>query len=115
MMTSAAFPAEPPPLRLGAGSAIYVGSSRVLLDAVIEAYLHGESAEQIAEDFPTISLADVHGVLSYFLNHRTEVEHYLKLRSAEALLVERDAHQQNSDGATLRQRLQSRWAARSEG
>ena len=54
-----------------------VGNTRVRLDTVITAWLQGNSPEQIVESFDVLGLADIYGVISYYLNHRAEVEAYL--------------------------------------
>ena len=76
--------ADPLPLRLDSGGTYRVGNTRVRLDTVIYAYNHGSTAEQIARDFPTLDLADVHGVIGYYLRHRAEVDAYLRQREREA-------------------------------
>jgi uncharacterized protein (DUF433 family) len=34
----------------------------------------GRSAEQIRQDFPQLSLADVHAALAYYFDHRDEID-----------------------------------------
>jgi len=55
-----------------------VGDTRVRLDTVITAWKQGDSPEQIVENFDALDLADVYAVISYYLNHRPEVEQYLE-------------------------------------
>ena len=57
--------AVPTPLRIDADGSVRVGKTRVLLAMVITAFYHGESAEEIAENFPTLDLADAYGVIAY--------------------------------------------------
>jgi uncharacterized protein (DUF433 family) len=78
-----ALTADPLPLRCDAGGTYRVGQTRVRLDTVIFAYNAGSSAEQIAHEFP-VELADVHAVISYYLNHRADVDAYLEQREREA-------------------------------
>ena len=68
---------QPVPLRANADGLVRVGNTRVTLDSVVYAYRKGATAEQIAEDFPTLDLADVHAVISYYLRHSGAVEEYL--------------------------------------
>jgi len=49
----------------------------VSLESVVYDYKSGATAEQIAFDFPTLELADIHAVIAYYLRHRGEVERYL--------------------------------------
>ncbi len=76
--------ADPLPLRADEHGSIRIGNTRVLLELVIRAYQSGLNAEQIAERFDTLEMADVHAVLAYYRRHRSEVEAYMQRRQAEA-------------------------------
>lgn len=80
---------DPLPLRADEHGSIRIGHTRVLLELVIRAYQSGLSAEQLAERFDTLELADIHAVLAYYLRHRAEVEDYLRRRQAEAEEIRR--------------------------
>jgi uncharacterized protein (DUF433 family) len=56
-----------------------VANTRVLLELVIYAFHQGETAEGIVDSYPTLKLADVYGVISYYLNHRGEIDEYIRL------------------------------------
>ena len=102
--------AIPTPLRIDADGSVRVGKTRVLLATVITAFYHGESAEEIAENFPTLDLADAYGVIAYYLRHRAEVDAYMDeyRRQAEALRREIEARFPSQG---LRERLLARRAA----
>lgn len=69
---------ESPPIRNWDDGSIRIGQSRVILAAFLNAYRDwGWSAEQLAEQFPTVSLAESHAALAYYLTHRAEVDAYL--------------------------------------
>lgn len=76
--------ADPLPLVADEHGTIRVPGTRVTLDLIMDAYLAGASAQQIAEEFDTLELADIHAVIAYYLRHRAEVEAYLARREAEA-------------------------------
>lgn len=57
---------EPIPLSNDADGVIRISGTRVTLDSIVGAYLNGLSADSISEQFPTIPLADIHAVLSYY-------------------------------------------------
>jgi len=59
-----------------------IADSRVSLDSVVHAYLEGKSPETIAEDFPTLSLEQIHGALAFYLRHRAEMDRYLAAQDA---------------------------------
>lgn len=76
--------ADPLPLRADEHGSIRIGNTRVLLELVIKTYQSGLNAEQIAQRFDTLELADIHTVLAYYLRHRSEVEDYIQRRQTEA-------------------------------
>jgi uncharacterized protein (DUF433 family) len=62
----------------------WVAGTRVSLDSVILAFLEGLSPETIAiECFPTLTLEQVYGAITYYLAHRAEIDHYLEQADAE--------------------------------
>lgn len=52
--------AEAPPLLTDTDGAVRVGGSRVTLDTVVSAFDRGHTAEEIQQQYPTLSLADVY-------------------------------------------------------
>lgn len=57
----------------------YAKGSRIPLDAIVNTFRRGESAEEIFSGFPSIgSLARVYGILTFVLEHPAEIEEYLK-------------------------------------
>jgi uncharacterized protein (DUF433 family) len=72
------------PLQLDEHGAIRVSGTRVTLDTLIGFYRQGETPEDLHEGFPTVPLADIYAVISYYLAHRDEVDAYLKRRNEEA-------------------------------
>jgi len=55
-----------------------VAGTRVSIDSVIHAFWEGATPEEICQDFPSLTLAQVYGVIAYYLNHRDTVDAYLK-------------------------------------
>ncbi|MBL8797756.1 MAG: DUF433 domain-containing protein [Planctomycetia bacterium] len=100
--------ADPVPLRVDDGGAIRVGPSRVILDLVIHAYQTGDAPETIVHKYPTLHLADVYAVISYYLRHRGEVDDFLRQREAEAAELQRKIEASQPPLPDLR----SRWLAR---
>jgi uncharacterized protein (DUF433 family) len=68
---------------------IRIGDTRVLLELVIEAYQDGATPETIVGWFDSLRLADVQTVIGYYLNHKDEVEAYLREREARAEEIRR--------------------------
>ena len=99
------------PLTLTESGTIRVTGSRVSLDSIIWQYLQGHSAEQINESFPSLKLADIHAVISYYLNHSAEVEEYLRHQADKAEAIRRRIEsdpQHQTRIAELRERFQTR-------
>lgn len=67
--------------------------SRVSLDSIVHAYWNGQSAESIAQSFPSIKLEQVHGALAYYLAHQSEIDAYLQA-SQEDFDAQREASRQ---------------------
>ena len=98
---------DPLPLRTDRDGVIRVGGTRVTLDTIIGAFQQGADAEEIVERYPSLSLADVHGVLSYYLRHRAEIEDYLRERQRQAEEVQRQ-NEARFEPQGLREKLLAR-------
>lgn len=57
-----------------------VAGSRVLLDSIVYGFQEGKSPESILQSFPALTLAQVYGALTFYLDHQTEIEAYLTER-----------------------------------
>jgi uncharacterized protein (DUF433 family) len=103
--------AEPPPLRLDEGGVFRVGGTRVRLDTVITAHQNGCSAEETQRKYPSLELADIYAVLTYYFWNREKVDAYLaeRRRLAEEVRQEIEAHDP-SEG--ILEHLRERRAAR---
>ena len=56
----------------------WIRGTRVSLDSVVYRFLEGLSPESIQRDcFPTLTLAEVYGAISYYLANRAEIDRYL--------------------------------------
>lgn len=105
--------AQPIPLQIDSLGVVRVSGTRVSLDTVIAAFQEGESAEEIAQDYPSLSLADVYAVIAYYLNHQAEVEKYL-VQSREKAKQVRESVEARYDPIGIRQRLLARKKAMTE-
>lgn len=98
------------PLRVDEQGVIRVGDSQVLLDIVIREFNNGAEPETIAQGYPTLDLADVYGVIAYYLRHRKEVDDYLDSRRQEAERLRQEIESKQPDRAELRAKLLARKA-----
>jgi uncharacterized protein (DUF433 family) len=73
-------PTQPVPLEQDRDGVFRVGGTRVTLEVIVAAFADGATAEEIAQDFPSVPLPDVYAVISYYLRHRDEIEAYLNQR-----------------------------------
>jgi uncharacterized protein (DUF433 family) len=65
--------------------------------------LRGQSPEQIIADFPQLSLADVYAALTYYLDHREEIERQAK--EDEAFVADMKRKQGPTKFDLLKQKL----------
>jgi len=103
------------PLTQTEDGTIRVTGSRVSLEAVLYQYEQGNSAQQIHESFPSLRLADIHAVISYYLNHREQVNEYLRDQEKKARAVREDIESDpayKSKVDELRERIKSRYNSR---
>lgn len=75
---------EPLPLAVNPDGVVQVGGTRVTLDTLVASFNQGATAEEIVFQYPSLQLADVYAVISYYLRHRQEVEEYLQQRQQQA-------------------------------
>jgi uncharacterized protein (DUF433 family) len=69
------------PLAMDAHGVFRVGGSRVTLDLVVAAFQRRATAEEIAQDFPSLELSDVYQVIGYYLTHSSELAEYFEARA----------------------------------
>lgn len=105
-----ALQADPVPLREDADGAWRVGNTRVLLEMVIGSFERGATPEAIVESYSVLKLSDVYAVITYYLNHRDEVQQYLDRRRQVADEIREVIEAGKSDDDALRTRIRSRRA-----
>jgi uncharacterized protein (DUF433 family) len=57
--------------------ALKIAGTRVSLASVVISFTEGESAEKIAQSFPTLTLAQVYGAIAYYLENEKPINDYL--------------------------------------
>jgi uncharacterized protein (DUF433 family) len=75
---------EPFPLETGSDGVIRVRGTRITLDTVWAAFNEGATAEEIVQQYPSLSLADTYQAIGYCLRHPTVLDPYLAKRSEGA-------------------------------
>ena len=59
-----------------------VGGTRVSLDSLVYAFLEGHTAESIQQSFPSLTLEQVYGAITYSLAHREGIDTSLQEHAA---------------------------------
>ena len=98
---------EPSPLETDADGVVHVGGTRVTLDTIVAAFNDGATAEEIVHQYPSLHLADVYAVISYYLRRRSEVGAYLRQRQQQAAYI-REQNEARFDPHGVRDRLLAR-------
>ena len=98
-----------------ADGTIRVGKTRIALESVVHHFRLGATAEEIAQKFPSLKLAEVYGVISFFLSRREEIEKYLRWQEAEGDAVQAETESKfQTETEELRERILARWEKRAE-
>ena len=86
---------------------IHLRGHRIGIQHVVHVYDEGYSAEMLAEEFPTLSLALIHKTIGFYLENRTDIDAYIAQGRDE---IERHASTapRGPGLAELRQRLAAR-------
>ena len=95
------------PIHADADGVVRVAGTRVTLDTIVSAFKTGATAEEIAQQYPTVPLVDVYSVITYYLRHKPEVDAYLAARDALAARV-REEVERRFPAAGIRERLLAR-------
>ncbi|MBP8002566.1 MAG: GrpB family protein [Chloroflexi bacterium] len=74
----------------------------------MSAYKQGQTADEIVDDFPTVTLPEVYGVIAYYLQNIEKVEAYLQRREEEAALLREKIEARQGSQEGLRERLLAR-------
>jgi uncharacterized protein (DUF433 family) len=99
---------QAPPLESTEGGAVWrIAGTRIPLDTVVNGYLDGATAEEIAQAYPTLRLADVYAVIAHYLQNREAVEQYLAERRSAAQAVRHQVESRLAETG-LRRRLLTR-------
>ena len=82
---------EPTPIAEDANGVVRIANTRVTLDTVITAFLEGCTAEEIAQQYPSLQLSEIYLVIGYYLRHTEEVDTYIAQRQREATQIQQEA------------------------
>ena len=74
-----------------------IGETRVSLDSVVYLFREGISAEGMVENYPAVSLEQVHGALAFYLANQQENDAYLADGQRTAELQHRQSRKTNAE------------------
>ncbi len=89
---------------------VHITGHRIGVEDIVHFYNQGSSPEMLLETFPTLSLAVIHKVLGFYLDHQVEVDASIAANEAE-LERQRTTAPRGPDLAELRRRLKAKQAA----
>jgi uncharacterized protein (DUF433 family) len=72
-----------PHLEVLSSDDIRVKGTRVGIEHLLSAYLAGSLPEEIAVEYPTVTLEQVHGIIAWYLRNREDAMTYLNRRQRE--------------------------------
>ncbi len=87
---------DPVSLRTDADGTVRVGSTRVTLDTIVGAFSEGLTAEEIAQQYPAVSLSDVYAAIAFYLRHQDEVRACLSERKETSRRLQAEAETRSS-------------------
>ncbi len=82
------------PLNQEADGTVRVTGSRVTLDTIVSAFKRGNTAEQIQDSFPSLTLSQIFGVIAWYIDHQDETEEYLKERQTDTEAIRQEIENQ---------------------
>jgi uncharacterized protein (DUF433 family) len=92
--------------------AIRIAGTRVGIETVLRDYQEGASPEEIVLRYPTLSLAQVHATITYYLANREKVETYLaRVRRRQEEAWEQEQRHPSEFVRSLRERLDQQRSA----
>jgi uncharacterized protein (DUF433 family) len=97
---------RPDLLTLTPEGSIRIAGTRITIESVIQGFRDGATPEEICQDFPALSLAQVYDVLAFYLSHQADVEVYLREQGQATAKIREDLQARHTAFLTnLRQRL----------
>ena len=81
---------------------IRIKGHRIGIDNVLDLYLDGYSAEEIAQFYPSLSLEKIHATLTYYHRNRVEVDAYMARLAAWREQRRREAEREKPTSAMKR-------------
>ena len=78
-------------VRENSDSSLHVGASDISLASVVIAFQQGHSPETIQQSYPSLTLEEVYGAITYYLANEAEVARYLDRQNDLWQQIERES------------------------
>lgn len=75
------------PLAFDVDGVLRVANTRVRMETVITAFDEGATPEEIVQDYPPLTLADVYAVIGYYLQQPVALAEYMQERAQQQATV----------------------------
>src|SRR5260370_15215353 len=92
--------------------AYWVAGTRVSLDSIVYAFWRGQTPESIAQSFPTLTLEQVYGAVTFYLANRDDIDVYLAGREKDFDLAREKARAEDPAFYAKLAALRRRWGQR---
>lgn len=92
------------PLTTTKEGVIKIAGTRIGLDIVVEEYNAGVSPEEIAYNYPSLTLANIYAVITYYLQNKHDVDEYIEQLDQKAEQIRQSVETEHGLDA-VRQRL----------
>ena len=77
----------------------YIKEKRVSLDSLVYQWREGLSPESIRDSYPVLSLKEVYGAISFYLDHQEFVDSYLKQAEVDEIAIREQIRTQYPESA----------------
>ena len=64
-----------------------ITGTRITLDSVIQPFHDGATPEEMCQDFPSLPLAQVYGILAFYLNQQDALDAYLAEQAQTSTII----------------------------
>jgi uncharacterized protein (DUF433 family) len=61
----------------------WISGTRVSLDSIVDTFKSGAAPESIRRSFPSLTLEEVYGAITFYLSHEQEIDNYLEQSEKE--------------------------------
>jgi uncharacterized protein (DUF433 family) len=64
-------------------SGYWIRNTRISLDSIVYAFKRGAAPESIKRSYPSLSLEEIYGAITFYLSHEQEIDSYLSQAETE--------------------------------